>query len=375
MTPVPSFQNLNIIFHHPGRITANGLSGSQVRPYKMLNALKAVGCNVETVTGNWPERSQAISRIKQDIRNGKSFDFVYSENRTIPLAMSEEHRLPLHPLTDHLFLDFCHRRSIPVSLYYRDIFWRFPAYRTKLSFMGRLITIPLYWFDWHFHRKYLHTLYLPSLAMQSSIPPADGIARIASLPPGSAGHDVIRSSPSVAGQLRLLYVGGIRPPTYDLEPILEAVRKTPSCELTLCCRKAEWEYFASHYKKFLNERINVVHASGSELEPLYQSSDIMLLVRKPDPYLDFAVPVKLFESIGYELPILASKGSEAGRIVERDELGWTTDLDLASELISHLSKNRDEVTAKTHALRDRKLEHTWEARAAQVCQDMTNLIQ
>jgi hypothetical protein len=339
----------------------------------MLNAFKALGSNVEMVVGNWAERKQAISRIKQDIRNGKSFDFVYSENRTIPLAMSEDHRLPLHPLTDHLFLNFCHRNSIPVSLYYRDIFWRFPAYRTKLSFMGRLVTIPLYWFDWHFQRKYVHTLYLPSLAMQSSIPLANGITRIAALPPGSAAHDIIRIPSNTPDELRLLYVGGIRPPTYDLEPILEAVRKTPSCKLTLCCRKAEWDYFAPRYKRFLNERINVVHVSGNGLEPLYQSSDIMLLMRKPDPYLDFAVPVKLFESVGYELPIIASKDSEAGRIVERDKLGWTTNLGSAPELLGHLSKNRDEVMAKAHALKERKLEHTWEARAAQACQDMTDL--
>lgn len=366
-----AYNDLNIIFHHPGSITSNGLTGSQVRPFKILNAFRTLGVNVETVIGNWSERKQAITRIKHDIRNGKRFDFVYSENRTIPLAMAEPHRLPLHPLTDHLFLNFCHRNRIPVSLFYRDVFWRFAAYKTKLSLAGRLITVPLYWFDWYFHRHYVETLYLPSLAMQASIPSTKGIAKVIPLPPGSAAHEVEKTCKHNINKLQLLYIGGVRPPTYDIEPILEVVERTPSCVLTLCCRKAEWEHFAPRYKKYLNDRVHVVHSSGKELEPLYLSSDLMILLRKPDPYLDFAVPVKLFESVGYELPILASHDSEAGRIVERDDLGWTTELHSAPQLLDHIANNPSELMHKTHALASKKFEHTWEARAAQVCRDMT----
>jgi hypothetical protein len=99
----------------------------------------------------------------------------------------------------------------------------------------------------------------------------------------------------------------------------------------------------------------------------------MILLRKPDPYLDFAVPVKLFESVGHELPILASHDSEAGRIVEKSGLGWTIDLDSAHKLLQHLDENRDEIIRKTRDLATKKLEHTWIARATQVCQEMTNL--
>lgn len=344
-----------------------------MRPFKILNAFRALGINVETVIGSWSERKEAIRRVKRDIRSGKRFDFVYSENRTIPFAMTEEHRLPLHPCTDHLFLNFCNRNSIPVSLFYRDVFWRFDAYKTKLSLAGRLITIPLYWFDWHFHRHYVQTLYLPSMAMQSSIPPTIGISRVAALPPGSAAHDVVKIPRDNTDELKLLYVGGVRPPTYDIEPILDVVKRTPSCVLTLCCRKAEWDHFAPRYKKFMSDKVHVVHASGNELEPLYLSSDIMILLRKPNPYLDFAVPVKLFESIGYELPIIASHDSEAGSIVDCEDLGWTTDLDSAPQLLEYLARNRDELNAKTLALKIKKFEHTWEARAEQVCRDMINL--
>lgn len=372
MNPRQTYSDLNIIFHHPGHITSNGSSGSQVRPFRILSAFRALGVNVEVVAGTWAERKKAINRIRNKINNGKRFDFVYSENRTIPFAMTEAHRLPLHPLTDHLFLYFCHRKGIPVSLFYRDVFWRFPAYKTMLSLAGRLITIPLYWFDWYFHRQYVHTLFLPSLAMKESVPVTGGIKKTIALPPGSPVRDTRHSHGSFSG-LGLLYIGGVQPPTYDLEPILKVVKDSPSCSLTLCCRKAEWARYASHYQTLLCDRVNVVHESGDGLDSLYQKSDVMILLRKPDPYLDFAVPVKLFESVGYGLPVVASEHSEAGRIVKEFDLGWTTDRASAPELLEHLANNRDELATKTQGINARKYDHTWEARASQVCAEMTGL--
>lgn len=372
MGPRQIYTDLNIIFHHPGDITSNGTSGSQVRPFRILNAFRALGVNVEVVAGNWTERKKAIKRIRNKVKDGKRFDFVYSENRTIPFAMTEAHRLPLHPLTDHLFLYFCHRNGIPVSLFYRDIFWRFPAYKTMLSFPGRLITIPLYWFDWYFHQQYVHTLFLPSLAMKESLPEMGNIKKTIALPPGSPvlapGHR--HGSSSKFDGLKLLYIGGVQPPTYDLEPILKAVNDTQSCSLTLCCRKAEWARFASHYQALLCDRVDVVHASGEGLSFLYQESDIMILLRKPDRYLDFAVPVKLFESVGYGVPVMASHDSEAGRIVEEFDLGWSTGLESAPQLLKHLANSPNELVTKTQDINTKKFEHTWEARAAQVCSNM-----
>jgi hypothetical protein len=374
MSPKQNYAGLNIIFHHPGHITASGLSGSQVRPFRILNAFRALGVNVEIVAGTLAERKKAIKRIKIQIKNGYNFDFVYSENRTIPFAMTETHRLPLHPLTDHLFLYFCHRKGITVSLFYRDVFWRFPAYKTMLPLAARLVTIPLYWFDWYLHRQYVHTQFLPSLAMQESIPHKGGIKKIMALPPGSPAQGFERKYNSLNAHqiLRLLYIGGVQPPTYDLEPILKVVEATPSCFLTLCCRRQEWKRFSTYYQSLMGERIKVVHESGDGLNELYQDSDIMLLLRKPDRYLDFAVPVKLFESVGYGLPVMASHHSEAGRIVEEFDLGWSTTLSSAPQLLEHLANNRDELVTKTRGIDAKKIDHTWEARASYVCLELTS---
>lgn len=121
----------------------------------------------------------------------------------------------------------------------------------------------------------------------------------------------------------MLYIGGVEPPTYDLTPILNAVNQT-SGRLTVCCRKAEWKRFSSIYQDLISDRIEIVHLAGDELKELYERSDLMIMLRNPNPYLDFAVPVKIFESIGYETPIITTGNSEAGRIVRANGLGWVT---------------------------------------------------
>src|SRR5690606_1943591 len=110
-TMTTDLSSLKIIFHHSRVITDDGKSGSQVRPYKMLIAFRKLGVNVTEVVGNARQRVETIQKIKQRIAEGELFDFVYSENLTVPVAMSESHRLPTRPFLDHNFLEFCHQSS------------------------------------------------------------------------------------------------------------------------------------------------------------------------------------------------------------------------------------------------------------------------
>ncbi|MEP0003436.1 hypothetical protein, partial [Marinobacter sp.] len=199
------YSQLRIIYHHPRPITDTGLSGSQVRPYKMLNAFKDLGADVVEVTGDAKVRSAIMHTIRERILKGEHFDFVYSENLTVPFAMSESHRLPLHPLVDHRFLAFCHKSGIQVSMFYRDAYWRDKSYREMLPWWGRIITVPLYWYDWWWHLRYLHTLYLPSEAMGMKLPWIEQFNHIRGLPPGAEITGTIDYSQH-SGTLKLFYV-------------------------------------------------------------------------------------------------------------------------------------------------------------------------
>lgn len=372
-----NYSDLNIIFHHPRPINASGVTGSQVRPHKMLQAFKDLGANVYTVTGEYKERRKSARSIKRMIREGHHFDLVYSENLTIPFAMSESHRLPIHPLLDHRFLSYCSANGIPTSLFNRDVYWRDRSYSNMLPLWGRLITIPLHWFDWWYQSRYLDTLYLPSEAMASALPVTHRFRSVRFLPPGTDSLQPPRSTSGRSGQasepLKLFYVGGIEPPYYDLSPLLNAVKNTTSVTLTLCCRKHEWAKLESFYSPHMSEKVKVIHCSGEELIPHYQEADLFSVIRSRGSYLDYSVPIKVYEAIGHALPIVCSPGGETERIVKQEGLGWVSRPTELGSLLEELRTNPELIKGKAEHLRQIQPDHTWTSRAAQVCNDLTRL--
>lgn len=368
------YSNLNIIYHHPRTITENGKSGSEVRPYKMLKAFEKLGANVVQVTGDLKSRTSRMQEVKARIQQGEHFDFVYSENLTIPFAMSEPHRLPLNPLVDHRFLAFCKGSGIPVSLFNRDVYWRDRSYKQMLPWWGRVVTIPLHWFDLWWHTRYLDTFYLPSEAMARALPWIHKFKNVRYLPPGAEIDDTDSKVPQ-SKDLRIFYVGGIEPPTYDLRPLLTAVKssKTP-VSVTICCRKKEWDKVSGLYQPLLDEKIRIVHLSGKDLLPLYRGSDLFAVARDPGSYVDFSVPIKIYESIGFTLPILCTPGGETARIVESEGFGWVKSADEIGDFIDELALKPQLLEEKRVQLRSLQFHHTWTARAAKVCNDMSKEI-
>ncbi|WP_323751965.1 hypothetical protein [Marinobacter sp.] len=367
MTSAPF--KLNMVFHHPSTLKSDGNSGSQVRPYKMLCAFRQAGINVSEVTGDARQRSQKIRAIKRRVDSGETFDFVYSESLSIPFAMSEAHRLPTHPFLDHNFLSFCDRNNIPVAMFYRDIFWRDNSYAQKLPWWARLITIPLYHFDWKQIKNHTTLLYLPSLEMASHLPDTNYQFQVLSLPPASSPH-VTETKTLPDDTLKLLYIGGIEPPIYDLTPLLDSMQKSSSTKLTICCRKTEWHKYKHLYERKLTEHIKIVHKSGKELNDLYKEADIQTLIRHPNDYLDFAVPVKLFESIGHGVPVLSTPNSEAARIIEKEGLGWVKDFKQIPHFLMELRTKPWMIRRAKLQVKNKQNRHSWEERARNVCEDI-----
>jgi glycosyltransferase involved in cell wall biosynthesis len=366
-----------MIFHHPGPVSMDARSGSQVRPWRLLQAFKSLGHEVEPIIGYGAERQQAMRRVLEDQSRGRRYDFVYSEARSIPTLLTEPHRLPRFPLLDFRFLRTLRNAGVPVGLFYRDVFWRFDMYRTMLPWLGRVTTVPLYWYDWYWYRRVVDHLFLPSMGMAPHLPTDWFADRCSALPPGAllptteCDRNDVTADPS---PLRLLYVGGVKPPSYDLRPLLAVLKQTPDIFLTLCCRLPEWGECQSLYAPLLTDRVEIVHLSGDALADQYARSDVFGLLWEPGEYLDFAVPVKLFESVGYGLPILTLKGTEAARIVETEGLGWVVDdVGQARDQLLALCQDRGQLAAVGQHVLAARARHTWEQRARRVAETLLRL--
>ncbi len=362
-----------IVFHHPGPVEPNGRAGSQVRPWQLLEAFREAGHHVVPVVGYGAKRKSMIGKVYDALKSGQKIAFVYSESRSIPTLMTEPSRLPRFPTMDFRFLRTMRKAGVPVGVFYRDVFWRFPMYRTMLSWFGRAMTIPLYWYDWLWYERVVDHLFLPSKRMSLHLPTSWPLERLSPLPPGivsPTSADFNKRSPRV-GLLQFLYVGGVRPPSYDLTPLLTAMHGLPNARLTLCCRPEEWKAVKPAYAPLINDQIDVVHRTGEGLRELYANADVFSLVRQPHEYLDFAVPVKLFESLGFGLPILTLAGTEAARIVDRYDLGWVLeDAECIRPLVERLQCRPALLAEKRAAVSRAQHKHTWAARVREIASEL-----
>ena len=357
-----------MIFHHPEPIATTGKSGSQVRPLRMIEAFQKIGYHVEIVAGYAAERKHAITKILQQLKEGQIFDFLYMESSTTPTLLTEKHHLPTYPILDFSFIRKITQHDIPVGLFYRDAYWRFPQYHFSTPWHTRFVTSIFYWYDWFQYLRWVDHLFLPSLTMKNVLPKWSDHP-ISALPPGGVPTKYLSTTMrnQKPSRLQLFYVGGITPPLYDLKPMTEVVKTLDDVSLTICCHKEEWEKNHSYYSIDTNTQVEIIHAQGEQLETYYANANLFVLMRQSNPYLDFAMPVKVFETLGYGLPIITTSGTEVARFVEKTGIGWlVSSQDEFRELLTHLQQSPDEIRKKRQRIKQIQPQHTWAARAQTV---------
>jgi len=361
-----------VIFHFPLKLDPAAASASGIRPMKMLGAFQAAGFEVIEVTGYSGERGRKIREIEHKIRNGLPVDFVYSESSTMPTALTDPSHLP-HPFLDSAFFAFCRGRGIPIGLFYRDIYWKFPAYYRQVGAVKGGIARVFYRRDLACYARSLTRLYVPSRGMADYIDDFPGV--VDELPPGCDFNGTQESEEKEQdGVLKLLYVGGFGE-HYPLRAAFDVISRERETTLTVCTRREEWEARREEYcgGGETPSNITVVHRVGAAVEELYKHADMAVLFVQPQPYRNFAVPYKLFEYIGHGMPVIASEGTWAGSYVAARDIGWTIPYteEALRALLRRLRDNPGEVAAKRRRARELAAVSTWTDRARKVAVDLT----
>lgn len=358
-----------IIFHHPLPLDPNAKSASGIRPQRILQAFRDQGYQVDLVTGYAAERKAAIKQIKQNIKNGIKYDFMYAESSTMPTILTEQHHLPSHPFMDWLFFEYCKKKNIEIGLFYRDIYWLFDEYGKGLNPIKAVVAKLAYRFDLWVYERTLKKLYLPSEPMGSYIPTVSK-TRLSALPPGHASPQLNNLKPIIP--IKLFYVGGLSW-GYQMQVLFEVLNDYPQIEFTLCTREEEWKAMQQTYPNPSNN-INIIHESGKEMENHLRTSDILCLFVKPQEYWDFAVPFKLFEYLGYKKPILSSANTLAGDFVKDNNIGFSIAYkkEELMRFFDDLISNPEMLLEKSESLKHTASNHSWQARAKQVIKDLSN---
>lgn len=360
-----------MVFYAPYPVVSGG-TGSSARPPRMLQAFRDLGIEVLDVVGAGAERARRLAALRRRLVAGGRIDLAYGESSTMPTVLTESHHVPTHPLVDLQLLRLLDREGIPTGFFYRDVYWRFPAYDDSVPRLVGLGTKTLYHAELMVMSRWLDRIYMPSTAMAEYVPHIDR-SLVRALPPGGTVVDVPRAARRDGG-VTLLYVGNISE-YYRMHALIEAVGRVAGVSLILCTPEDSWESVRYEYAAVLTDSVEVVHARGPELEPLFARADVCALVVEPAEYRDFAAPIKLFEYLGHGKPVLASAGTLAGTTVAEGGFGWQTQYGV-DEVAAALVALRDDPAGLERTRRTAvaaREQHTWSARARQVVEDLSSL--
>ncbi|HEX9363012.1 MAG TPA: glycosyltransferase [Candidatus Dormibacteraeota bacterium] len=359
------------IFYRPSPLDEDSRSGSGMRPASMLRAFRQLGYEVDVVAGRAVDRRKLAHNVRSKLNSGVRYEFLYAEPPTTPTLLTEPHHIPTHPLMDYMLLLACRSHRVPVVLFYCDVHWRLPHYRRRVGWLKYLALLPFFHLDLLAYRGLVDALLVPDARM---------LRRIASWAPrkphwtsmpGFDDGEALHDRHDVAGApLRVLYVGGVEPPVYDLIPLLRAsawaVAHGADHTVTICSREPEWIRGGGRYAKYMSAHVKVVHnKTRAELLNLYAAHDVSVM-----PYgtlnSDWAMPIKFAEAIGMGLPVLAGRGTAVGGIVEQEGIGWVVgeaETDLADLLRRVDAAELERARAAVRRLRPT---YSWVERALEI---------
>ena len=357
---------MRIIFHIPERLSSEPSRASQIRPLKIIHEFEKMGYKVDLVVGTGHERKKCINRIKKNILLGVKYLFVYSEATNTPTLLTEDSHWPLYPFLDCSFFHFCKKNSIKIGLFYRDVYWVF--YPNKSYFKQKILWL-FYHYDIVKYNTLIDVLFLPSLEMKLHIPNLS-VKCIEALPSGVTLKHVLQTNSSY---IRLLFIGAVGG-LYDLRLLIEAVAHSQKVKLVVCCNKDNWEREKANYADILNENIEIVHKKGEDIVDLYRNTDIACVFFRDCEYLDFAVPYKLYESIGYSCPVLANINTLTGKYVEDNKVGYTCEYNIDSLKMTLDNLSIEHINELRSNIQKVACENTWEKRCCKIIDVLTNRV-
>ena len=341
-------------------------SGSGVRPNCMLQAFRERGHELYVLSGSQDfdhakSRKEAVEKALEWLKDNRP-DFCYIESSTYPILNH----------CDYQLIRYLHKEKIPSSYFYRDIYRMLPgqAVDMRKGWKNRLKDRALHLLQLHTDRM-LHKLdvvYFPGQGYADYF----HYKRTELLPPGGD----VKFIPEHPCTKTCIYVGGLSD-YYGYPLMMEAFRLLNAGEetykLILVCREEEYKKHCSG--KELPDWLEVHHASGDALVPLYARADAGLLALSYNEYGHLCIGIKLFQYLSYGLPVVSTNVKTMGAIIRENEFGVVAEPN-AQDYAEAIRKLLNEEQLRSYR---RKIEdslsqrHLWVHRVDKIVEDMTGV--
>jgi glycosyltransferase involved in cell wall biosynthesis len=266
---------------------------------------------------------------------------------------------------DLAFLGLARARGIRVLSYVRDAYQLFPEYYPMASVKRRLAQALFPMSVWALSRV-SHALAFPSRGLaQAVLRDRRRAERAPLLPPGARLADAPPLDPLARS---LLYVGSLAHQPQGGRLLLDAMRLarergvdvelmcvTPPEEATAPVPPAGW--------------FRPLRAEGPEIDALLPGVLATVIPRRRSAYNDLALPIKLFEYLGYGRPLIVTDATETAAIVREAGCGVVVPDSiegLADGIATVVAAGPDQLSAWGEAARSAATANSWDVRAARV---------
>lgn len=347
-------------------------SGSSVRPQKMKEAFDSIELEVKTFGGinnNKAIRKQTVAEVKELLKSWKP-DACYIEPPSGPMFYYGDVEL----------IKFLHKKSIPISIFYRDAYWKYPEYSAEkklsaIEILKRFVIKRMQIHQWNVFRRNIDLIYFPSMTMAEEFDcPHKDI-----LPPGGFVSDAVEKT-ELSKPLQFIFVGGAarnHGTFLTIEAFGKVNRDGVKAKVFYICPREQWKGLGIDKDKY-KDWLEVIHTSGDEkLRPYYERADVALLTAPRTFYRDFAVPIKVFEYMSYLKPVLVTNCTETAKIVDENQTGWVVkdSVDAVAEKILYLADHPEEIMTVHDHMVEARANNLWISRTRKVLQDLESISQ
>jgi len=340
-------------------------SGSGVRPYKIYKSFIKLGYEVKLLEGQQNKRRERKNKIKEISKwlDYNDVDICYIEPPTGPLFNIE----------DILLIKKIYKFNIPISIFIRDIFWLYPQFWGVKGIKKIILTL-MHEFDMKIYRKYCGIIYCPGQSFKSAIKKYK-FHDIRLLPPGC---ELNESKKSIKTHRKCLYVGacGFNDGIDILINAFKIVNKKNKLELVIVTRKEEMKKL-NHLLEENYSWLSIMNVSGEELEPVYNNVDLGIIPRRRHEYMDLAMPIKLMEYIGHQLPVLSTDCTEMATFINNEKCGIVCETN-AESMAMALDKVYDDNNSKVldklvNSVYESAERNTWDNKCLQIVKETLEL--
>lgn len=319
--------------------------------------------SIDVVVGqNTEEREKAFEVIK---RKNNDYDFCYIESK-VGVTRYKDTKI-LYSLKS--------LKIKRIGIYYRDMYWAYKIKTSEGKFKNLMIPTINSWYL-KLLDKICDVIFVQSDSFKYELLKFIPNSKVLLLPPGCDNIKVLD-----VHNHSILYVGEVDNRFSGIDLLLDTLKyinnEHDKVTLNIVCREEE---FISN-KTLLEIAnsytwINIYHNTKKNIDEIYNISSIAVIPRSGDEYTKLCLPIKLFEYISFEKPIIAIDHGEVGEFIRNNQIGLTANgnkEEFAKQIIDLLD-NADSYAFYKEQISLYKEKNLWSNRIEFIETSLTNRI-